>query len=69
MRPYAKTFRKSKVHKATECRLCSERVAESKSPTRQSMNYKGREYATELLAEYKPDLYDLWLEIQELPDE
>ena len=31
MRPYGKTYRKSKVHKAKECRLCAERVGSKKT--------------------------------------
>jgi len=34
MKPYAKTYRKRKDHKAAECGLCSERTDTNKTPTR-----------------------------------
>lgn len=34
MKPYAKTFRQAKTHKATECDLCAEMVDVSSSPIR-----------------------------------
>lgn len=35
MKPYRKTYRASKIHKAKECGICAEEVDRSPSPIRQ----------------------------------
>jgi len=43
MKPYQKTYRKSKIHRARDCGICQERVEVSSSPTRREAKSKIRE--------------------------